>query len=55
LDAWASTNGYGRKAVTTESGRLELEIPRDRQASFDPQLFAKYQRRFRKRFFRPRL
>jgi putative transposase len=32
--------------VTTETGRLELEIPRDRQASFDPQLIAKYQRRF---------
>ena len=41
-----SRNGYGRKTVTTESGRLELEIPRDRQASFDPQLIAKYQRRF---------
>jgi putative transposase len=25
---------------------LELEIPRDRQSSFDPQLIAKYQRRF---------
>ncbi len=32
--------------MTTETGRLELEIPRDRQASFDPQLIAKYQRRF---------
>ena len=41
-----SRNGYGRKTVTTESGRIELEIPRDRQASFDPQLIAKYQRRF---------
>jgi putative transposase len=41
-----SRNGYGRKTVTTETGRLELEIPRDRQASFDPQLIAKYQRRF---------
>jgi putative transposase len=41
-----SRNGYGRKTVTTETGRLELDIPRDRQASFDPQLTAKYQRRF---------
>jgi putative transposase len=41
-----SRNGYGRKTVTTESGRIELEIPRDRQSSFDPQLIAKYQRRF---------
>jgi putative transposase len=39
-------NGYGRKTVTTGTGRLELEIPRDRQSSFDPQLIAKYQRRF---------
>jgi hypothetical protein len=41
-----SRNGYGRKMVTTETGRIELEIRRDRQATFDPQLIAKYQRRF---------
>ncbi|MCQ4162980.1 IS256 family transposase [Roseomonas sp. GC11] len=41
-----SRNGYGRKTVTTESGKLTLEIPRDRQGSFDPQLIAKYQHRF---------
>jgi putative transposase len=39
-------NGYGRKSVITDTGRIELEVPRDRQASFDPQLIAKYQRRF---------
>lgn len=39
-------NGYGRKTVTTETGKLEIEVPRDRQSSFDPQLIAKYQRRF---------
>jgi putative transposase len=39
-------NGYGRKTVTTDTGKLELEIPRDRQSSFDPQLIARYQRRF---------
>jgi len=39
-------NGYGRKTVTTDTGKIELAIPRDRQASFDPQLIAKYQRRF---------
>lgn len=32
--------------MTTESGRIELEIPRDRQSTFDPQLIARYQRRF---------
>lgn len=41
-----SRNGYGRKTVTTETGKLEIDIPRDRQASFDPQLIARYQRRF---------
>ncbi len=41
-----SRNGYGAKTVLTDTGRLELAIPRDRQASFDPQLIAKYQRRF---------
>src|SRR3954454_23988355 len=41
-----SRNGYGRKTVTTDSGTFELEVPRDRQSSFDPQLIAKYQRRF---------
>jgi putative transposase len=39
-------NGYGSKTVITDTGKIELEVPRDRQASFDPQLIAKYQRRF---------
>jgi putative transposase len=33
-------NGYGRKTVTTDSGRIEIEVPRDRAGSFDPQLIA---------------
>ena len=32
--------------MITDIGRIELEVPRDRQARFDPQLIAKYQRRF---------
>jgi putative transposase len=39
-------NGYGAKSVLTGTGKLELQVPRDRLASFDPQLIAKYQRRF---------
>src|ERR687897_2495659 len=31
-----SRNGYGRKTVTTETGKIELEIPRDRQATLHP-------------------
>jgi putative transposase len=41
-----SRNGYGKKTVLTETGKLTVEVPRDRQSSFDPQLIAKYQRRF---------
>ena len=39
-------NGYGKKTVLTGTGKLALEVPRDRLATFDPQLIAKYQRRF---------
>jgi putative transposase len=39
-------NGYGGKTVTTDTSKLEIDVPRDRQSSFDPQLIAKYQRRF---------
>ncbi|MDZ4054375.1 MAG: IS256 family transposase [Phenylobacterium sp.] len=41
-----SRNGYGTKTVITDAGKLSLDVPRDRQASFDPTLIAKYQRRF---------
>jgi len=40
-----SRNGYGKKRVLTETGRIDLEVPRDRLSTFDPQLIAKYQRR----------
>jgi putative transposase len=39
-------NGYGAKSVLTGTGKLGLQVPRDRLATFDPQLIAKYQRRF---------
>src|SRR3712207_4868510 len=39
-------NGYGAKSVLTGTGKLELQVPRDRLSTFDPQLIAKYQRRF---------
>lgn len=41
-----SRNGFGSKTVLTDSGKIELEIPRDRLARFDPKLIGKYQRRF---------
>lgn len=40
-DAGNTRNGYGRNAVTTETGRIKLAIPRDRRATFDPQLIAR--------------
>lgn len=39
-------NGFGAKTVLTESGKLDLAIPRDRQGRFDPVLIGKYRRRF---------
>src|SRR4029450_8749197 len=39
-------NGYGAKSVLTGTGKLALQVPRDRLSTFDPQLIAKYQRRF---------
>jgi putative transposase len=41
-----SRTGYGAKTVLTGSGKLALQVPRDRLSTFDPPLIAKYQRRF---------
>ena len=38
-------NGTSPKTVLTPNGELNLDIPRDRQATFEPQLVGKYQRR----------
>jgi transposase-like protein len=38
-------NGSSPKRVLTPGGELGLDIPRDRQSSFEPQLVGKYQRR----------
>jgi putative transposase len=39
-------NGYSKKTVLTETSKLDLKIPRDREGTFDPKLIARYQRRF---------
>jgi putative transposase len=39
-------NGYSKKTVLTDTESVELSIPRDRKGTFEPQLIAKYQRRF---------
>ena len=40
-----SRNGRALKRVKTESGELEVEVPRDRDGTFEPQLIRKRQRR----------
>jgi putative transposase len=40
-----SRNGYTTKTVKTDTGPVEIRVPRDRQGTFQPQLVAKHQRR----------
>jgi len=44
-DGGNSRNGKRGKSVLTEAGPVSVEVPRDRQGSFDPQLVKKRQRR----------
>ena len=44
-DGGNSRNGRTRKRVKTDSGEVEIEVPRDRDASFDPKLVPKGRRR----------
>jgi len=39
-------NGYSKKTVLTETSKIDIKVPRDREGSFDPKLIARYQRRF---------
>ena len=41
-----SRNGHGSKKVTGEDGEMEILVPRHRDASFEPQIIKKGQRRF---------
>jgi transposase-like protein len=38
-------NGSGQKTVQSDSGAIQIEVPRDRNGSFEPQLVKKRQRR----------
>src|SRR3979409_167490 len=40
-----SRNGHRSKTVTTEIGPVEIDVPRDREATFEPKIVAKRQRR----------
>lgn len=37
-------NGFSKKTVKSSSGEIELDIPRDRDGSFEPQVLKKYQK-----------
>ena len=39
-------NGASAKTVLTQDGPLRIEVPRDREGSFEPLLIAKHERRF---------
>jgi transposase-like protein len=44
-DKGNSRNGSRSKTVLTEVGEVEIEVPRDRDGSFEPQIVRKRQRR----------
>lgn len=39
-------NGNSAKTVITDSGQVRIEVPREREGSFEPQLIGKHERRF---------
>lgn len=39
-------NGYSSKTIRTEDGEIDLDVPRDRDSSFEPVLVKKNQTRF---------
>ena len=41
-----SRNGFSSKQIKTEDGQFDLELPRDRDSSFEPKLVKKHQSRF---------
>lgn len=40
-----SRNGHSRKTVQTETGPVEIQVPRDREGTFEPRVVKKHQRR----------
>jgi len=41
-----SRNGYGKKRVKGDDGEVAIDVPRDRDSSFEPKIIKKGQRRF---------
>ena len=44
-DATNHRNGSSAKTVLTDSGSLRIEVPREREGTFEPQLIGKHERR----------
>src|SRR5712691_9234173 len=44
-DGGNSRNGHRAKTVLTDTGPVEITVPRDRDSSFEPRIVAKRQRR----------
>jgi putative transposase len=45
-DSTNHRNGTGGKTVLTDDGALAIDVPRDREGTFEPRLVAKHERRF---------
>jgi transposase-like protein len=45
-DSTNHRNGSGSKTVLTDDGPLPIDVPRDREGTFEPRLIAKHERRF---------
>jgi putative transposase len=45
-DSTNHRNGTGSKTVLTDDGPLSIDVPRDREGSFEPRLIGKHERRF---------
>ncbi|EDK27611.1 transposase [Vibrionales bacterium SWAT-3] len=41
-----SRNGYTSKSIITDDGEVTIDVPRDRESSFEPKLVRKHQTRF---------
>lgn len=41
-----SRNGNSKKTIQSDHGAVELEVPRDRNGTFEPQIIGKHERRF---------
>jgi transposase-like protein len=39
-----SRNGYSKKRLKTSQGNVDIDVPRDREGTFEPQFIAKHQR-----------